>query len=63
MRAALKLGAGFAKAQGDADRQGKYAAAAAALEGGLKAHYQNGFVMEEQNRQKDAAVMCAFNDG
>ena len=29
----------------------------------IKGHYQNGFIFEEANRQKDGAVICALNDG
>lgn len=63
MRAALKLGAKFAKAQNDATRAGTYSNAATAVEGTLEAHYNGQFVAETSSRQKDAAVICAFNDG
>lgn len=63
MRAALTKGAAFAKAQGDADRQSKYAAAAKAVGDTVMGHYQDGFVGESSSRKKDAAVICAFNDG
>lgn len=64
-RTALLMGAEFAKAQGDAARAGTYGAAAKAVEATLMGHYQDGYVYETQDsgRKKDAAVMCAFNDG
>ena len=62
-RAALTKGAAFAKEQGDQTRSDTYAAAAKAVEATLAAHYDGTFVSETQARQKDAAVICAFNDG
>ena len=62
-RAALTKGAAFAKAQGDETRAATYSAAAEAVAATLAAHYDGTMVFETQARQKDAAVMCAFNDG
>jgi glucoamylase len=63
MRAALTKGAAFAKLQCDDTRASIYAGAAQAVEATLGEHFANGFVFETQSRQKDAAVICAFNDG
>jgi len=63
IRAALTKGAAFAQAQGDSDRSNKYAAAAKAVGDTLEGHYDSGFVFESSSRKKDAAVICAFNDG
>lgn len=60
---AMQLGAAFATTMGDSDRSSKYANAARAIVATLGAHYQNGFVIEEQNRQVDGATIVAFNDG
>jgi len=64
-RASLLLGAKFATAQGDSGRASAYASAASDVEKTLMNHYQDGYVYETQDsgRKKDAAVMCAFNDG
>jgi len=62
-RAALSKGAAFATSKGDSARASKYGAAAKAAEATLEAHYDSGFVFEEQSRKKDAAVITAFNDG
>jgi len=62
-RAALTKGAAFATAKGDSARASTYQAAAKAAEATLDAHYDSGFVFEEQSRKKDAAVITAFNDG
>jgi len=63
IRAALSKGAAFAKVQGDNTRAGKYSEAAAAVAGTLNAHYDQGFIYESTSRRKDAAVICALNDG
>lgn len=63
MRAALTKGADFAKLQGDSTRSSIYSGAAKAVEATLGAHFSDGFVFETQARKKDAAVICAFNDG
>lgn len=62
-RAALTKGSAFAAKQSDASRSGKYGSAAKEVEATLGAHYDSGFVFEDQNRKKDAAVITAFNDG
>ena len=62
-RAALTIGAAFAKKQGDSARASTYAAAAKAVEATVSSHYTNGFIFETQSRQKDASVICALNDG
>lgn len=63
MRAALTKGSAFAKQQGDQTRSDTYINAAQQIEQGLSSHFVNGMVIETQARQKDAAVICAFNDG
>jgi len=63
MRAALKIGADFAKDMSDTDRQETYSTAGNKVEGTLANHYQDGYVYETEARKKDAAVICAFNDG
>ena len=63
MRAALTVGASFAKAQGDSSRSSTYADAASKVAATLGAHYDSGFIFETQSRKKDASVICALNDG
>jgi glucoamylase len=63
MRAAMIMGASFAKAQGDSTRASTYKNAGDKITATLENHYQDGFVYEEASRKKDAAVICAFNDG
>lgn len=63
MRAALTDGAKFATAKGDATRSTTYTNAANEVEADLASHFQSGFVQECDERKKDAAVICAFNDG
>lgn len=63
IRAALTNGAAFAKTQGDATRASTYSNAATAVSATLESHYNGAFVQECDARKKDAAVICAFNDG
>lgn len=63
MYKALTVGATFATAMGDAASAKLYADTAGKVEATLGRHYNGQFVFEEDNRQKDAAVICAFNDG
>jgi glucoamylase len=62
-RAALTKGAAFATKMGDATRASKYGSAATAVAATLSRHYANGFIFESDNRQKDAAVIAAINNG
>ena len=62
-RAALTIGAAFAKKQGDTDRANTYSSAASAVGATVAAHYANGFIFESTNREKDASVITALNDG
>ena len=41
----------------------RYTSVANQLLDQIKGHYQNDFIFEEANRQKDGAVICALNDG
>ena len=63
MRKAMLLGAAFAKTMGDSDSASKYASVASSMVDDIKNHYNGQFILEEVNRQKDAAVICALNDG
>ena len=63
MRAALTVGAKFATAKGDATRSAAYTDAANSVVTSLAPHFSGGFVNECASRKKDAAVICAFNDG
>eukprot|EP00928_Gymnodinium_smaydae_P018804 TRINITY_DN1716_c0_g3_i1.p1 TRINITY_DN1716_c0_g3~~TRINITY_DN1716_c0_g3_i1.p1 ORF type:complete len:551 (-),score=106.00 TRINITY_DN1716_c0_g3_i1:396-2048(-) len=65
MRKALLKGAAFASEVGkDSDRSSKYLAKAKEITEKLSGHVQeDGFVIEEVNRQKDTAVIEAFNVG
>jgi glucoamylase len=63
MRAAMVMGASFAKAQGDSSRSSTYGNAGSKIAATLENHYQDGFVYEEASRKMDAATICAFNDG
>lgn len=62
-RAAMHIGAEFAKTMGDNDAASRYSAAASKLDDAIKTHYNGQFVSETQSRQKDAAVFEAFNHG
>ena len=63
MRKALAHGAQFAQKMGDSQSAQSYNSVLQTLNGPLARHFNGQFVFEEDNRQKDAAVMCAFNDG
>jgi glucoamylase len=63
MRKALTLGAAFATKMNDPASASRYTNIANQLEPQIKNHYQNGFIYEDTNRQKDGAVICALNDG
>ena len=60
---ALVLGAQFASSMGDNSTAQTYQAAAAAIKAVLRQHWNGQFVFESANRQKDAAVIGAFNEG
>lgn len=62
-RRALLDGADFAKQMGNTTLSDQYAAAAAKIGSLLDNHYNGNFIMEETNRQKDGAVICALNTG
>ena len=62
-RASMHEGATFAKKMGDSARASKYAAVAAQIDSQIKNHYNGNFVFEAQSRQKDSAVIEAFNKG
>jgi glucoamylase len=63
MRKALTLGATFAQSMGDASSAAVYGNAAIAINATLARHYNGQFVFGADNRQQDAAVICAFNNG
>lgn len=63
MRKALFLGARFAVTMGDQTSAAKYSSVAQTINGTLPRHYNGNFIFEEDNRQQDAAVICALNDG
>ena len=63
MHRALTLGAAFARAHGDPKSADQYTTTAAAIAATLSTHYDGNFVSETDARRKDAAVICAFNDG
>mmetsp|Transcript_13060 Transcript_13060/g.25316 ORF Transcript_13060/g.25316 Transcript_13060/m.25316 type:complete len:511 (-) Transcript_13060:336-1868(-) len=60
---AMQQGAKFAALLGDSDSASRYTKVAQSVIDVLPQHYQNGFVIEEQNRQVDGATIVAFNDG
>ena len=62
-RAAMHEGAAFAKKFGDSARASTYAAVAAQIDAGIKDHYNGDFVFEARSRQRDSAVIEAFNKG
>lgn len=63
MRRAMLLGAEFAKVMGDSVSENKYVGVATQMLYDVNAHYNGQFIQEEASRQKDAAVICALNDG
>jgi len=62
-RAALHIGADFAKTMGDNDSSSRYSAAASQLDLAIESHWNGQFVFETDSRQRDAAVFEAFNHG
>jgi len=60
---ALLEGSIFAAKMGDSNSSQKYKEAANNVGKTLSAHYNQQFVYESTNRQKDAAVIIAFNEG
>eukprot|EP00052_Salpingoeca_macrocollata_P003348 m.35368 g.35368 ORF g.35368 m.35368 type:complete len:459 (+) comp13237_c0_seq2:1233-2609(+) len=62
-RRALLLGAQFAQSMGDSQAAATYTNAAQDITSNLPSHWTGQFIMESQNRQKDAAVICALNNG
>jgi glucoamylase len=64
MHKAMVAGTRFAIAMGDSDSADRYAATAEKLAATLHdSHWTGSFVQEESSRQKDGAVIVAFNDG
>lgn len=63
MRKALFMGADFATKMQDSSTASTYLQAAKAVNATIYRHYNGNFVFEADNRQQDAAVICAFNDG
>ena len=63
MRKALLLGSKLAQVLGDGASAASYSQVAQTINGTLMRHYNGQFVFEEDNRQQDAAVICAFNNG
>jgi len=63
MKRTLLLGASFASSMGDSNTAATYNAAAMAVNATLMAHWNGAYLFESQNRQKDASVIVALNDG
>jgi glucoamylase len=63
MRAGLNAGAKLADEAGDSATAGQYRSTMKDIEATLGNHYTGSFVFESQSRQKDSAVIEAFNDG
>merc|ERR1711957_1072935 len=63
MRKALLLGEVFARRMGDDQTADWYKVTAAQVTEALRSHWNGQFVYESQNRQKDSAVILAFNEG
>uniref|UniRef100_A0A7S4LNP1 glucan 1,4-alpha-glucosidase n=1 Tax=Oxyrrhis marina TaxID=2969 RepID=A0A7S4LNP1_OXYMA len=63
MRAGLNAGAVLADEAGDSATASTYRSVMKDIEATLGNHYTGSFVFESQNRQKDTAVIEAFNDG
>jgi glucoamylase len=63
MRRAMVEGAAFARQMNDTATAATYERAAAAINSTLAGHIQDGYVIEAQNRPKDGATICAFNNG
>eukprot|EP01127_Copromyxa_protea_P012578 TRINITY_DN3302_c0_g1_i1.p1 TRINITY_DN3302_c0_g1~~TRINITY_DN3302_c0_g1_i1.p1 ORF type:complete len:503 (+),score=114.35 TRINITY_DN3302_c0_g1_i1:19-1527(+) len=59
----MVVGAQFASQMGDTASASKYSAVATAIGNVIRQHWNQQFVFETNNRQKDAAVISAFNDG
>eukprot|EP01126_Amoeba_proteus_P011163 TRINITY_DN1446_c0_g2_i1.p1 TRINITY_DN1446_c0_g2~~TRINITY_DN1446_c0_g2_i1.p1 ORF type:complete len:381 (-),score=57.13 TRINITY_DN1446_c0_g2_i1:170-1312(-) len=62
-RHALVIGAKLAQTMGDQNSANFYSNAAQAISATLQAHYNGLFVFETSIRQKDSAVIVAFNEG
>jgi glucoamylase len=62
-RAAMHQGTAFAKKMGDSARAAKYAQVAQQIDSSIMQHFNGNFVYEDQSRQKDSAVIEAFNKG
>ena len=62
-RRALLMGGDFAESLADTASAARYRSAAAQISQALDGHWTGSFVQESQNRQKDAAVVTAFNNG
>jgi glucoamylase len=63
MKKAMITGAAFAEQMGDSKSASTYAATAAKIDAALDSHWKGTFVAEEDNRQKDGAVLVGFNNG
>ena len=63
-RRALLMGAAFATQMGDSASASTYTSAAQTISNAIDSTFWTGtFYMEANNRQKDAAVILAFNRG
>lgn len=63
MRRAMIEGAKFALQMNDSTSAASYSRTAASINATLAAHITSGYVIEAQNRPKDGATLCAFNNG
>jgi hypothetical protein len=63
MKKAMLMGSAFAEKMGDSKNAGIYAQTAADIDAKLESHWMGTFVAEEENRQKDGAVLVGFNNG
>eukprot|EP01129_Flabellula_baltica_P000376 TRINITY_DN1039_c0_g1_i1.p1 TRINITY_DN1039_c0_g1~~TRINITY_DN1039_c0_g1_i1.p1 ORF type:complete len:504 (+),score=104.61 TRINITY_DN1039_c0_g1_i1:109-1620(+) len=62
-RKSLIVGSKLAKKMGDTALSNTFDTVASKIESTLSSHWNGEFVLETSIRQKDGAVICAFNDG